>query len=192
MGFSISIPIGDVQSSKPRPENLPVGFYYGHVTKVELRQNNRVMFVVRCINGELSTEQDDSVTGVSTVTSIGLDAKLAKLWRTIAESVGYSDDEIAQIGGAWDSDHFINRDCFFEIQERNGYLNLIFVSAKYFDYFKANFEKRRDEQKAVQKAKEERLAKAAKSEPETTRPVEKIQVKEDVSFDDLDGVDMPF
>ena len=76
---------------------------------------------------------------------------------------------------------------------KSGYLNLVFVSVKYFEYFKANFEKRRDEQKAVQKAKEERLAKvAAKSESETTRPVEKIQVKEDVSFDDLDGVDMPF
>lgn len=186
MSFKMSINLGNTQAGGQPSETtrkLASGVYKGKIGKVEGKNaNTRAMFVIEVID-------DAEMSGLTAVTSMKIPTSrtdgVLYYWRALAESCGYSDEEISGVD-AWEDHHFSGKECFFEYQEgdkdKGIYSKVTWLIPSVFEFAKERFESKK--------------SKAAKTEPEKTanKSVQKIDVGENPFADlQVDGLqNMPF
>jgi hypothetical protein len=177
MAFKMSINMGSVQAGGQVKRPLESGCYIGKIGKVEGRNGGtRAMFVVEITEGEFSGHSVATSMKVPTSRTDGV----LYYWRALAESCGYSNDEIAEVNG-WEEHHFVDRQVYFEYltkDDNGGYDKVSWIVPSNFEWHKASFVKPKSEVEEKSEVKE--------------KVVEKIEVG-DNPFLEVDGIDdMPF
>lgn len=110
MNFSLKGKIAGGQ-----PPKLKSGTYKGKITKAEQRESNRIMFVIEVI-------EDPEEAGNTAVTSLAIpktaEDKVLMYWRGLAESCGYSREEIEERSG-WTQEDFKDKVCMFKYEAKS-------------------------------------------------------------------------
>jgi len=116
MSFEMKFSLAKSYPAGQPAKKLVSGIYKGRIGKVEGKnEGTRAMFVIE-------VTEDPLMAGLTAVTSMRIptssDDKVLYYWRALAESCGYSREEIEKIE-SWNDKHFLGRECYFEYTEPN-------------------------------------------------------------------------
>ncbi len=115
MSFKMSFSLNNIEAGGQPSKRLSLesGVYKVKITKIESKNNNsRAMFIAEVTDGEFA--------GSTAITSMKIPTSrtdgVIYYWRALAESCGYSDNEISQIP-AWEEDHFQDKSAFLKFKK---------------------------------------------------------------------------
>ena len=132
---------------------LVSGIYRGRIGKVEGRnEGTRAMFVIEVID-------DPEMSGLTAVSSMRIATdpqdKVLHYWRAVAESCGYSKEEIEGTV-SWSDKHFLHKECWFEYKEgdkrKDKFPEVIWLIPSVVEYARKRFEVRKEAEELYHQA----------------------------------------
>ena len=149
MSFSMNVNLAEVAPAGQVQKSLPTGLYPCRITKCfgkNKNGKNTAVFILEVTDGDCK--------GITSVTSLlvaqSKEDGSVYFWRALAESCGYTQDEIIEVS-SWEDYHFLDKECQIRYtagnKEEGIWSKTSFLSSESYEIALAKDEKAEDTKK---------------------------------------------